>query len=254
MLLCILMIPLNPNGVAMWWYPYQTLQDGQMLKLIEEWRPSNPNLMSDLGYFFFLGYLLFLLLRAKNKIQFLDLMLLLAFGFLALKSIRFWPLFFIVATFTIAKGKENPKEMFRFEPIVGIMGILLILGVSLQGSRILSSFDSARIDPDIISYLKQNPPQRLFNDYNEGGYLIYQGVPVFIDGRADLYSQHNLTDYYNLLHLNGDFKTLLEYYNFDVLLLEKGSSLAIYLKEKENYEILLQKGEHVLYQKKDYIV
>ena len=29
---------------------------------------------------------------------------------------------------------------------------------------------------------------KLFNEYNYGSYLLYKGVPVFIDSRADLYA------------------------------------------------------------------
>ena len=29
---------------------------------------------------------------------------------------------------------------------------------------------------------------RLFNEYNYGSYLLYEGIPVFIDSRADLYA------------------------------------------------------------------
>ena len=29
---------------------------------------------------------------------------------------------------------------------------------------------------------------KLFNEYNYGSYLLYKGIPVFIDSRADLYA------------------------------------------------------------------
>ena len=29
---------------------------------------------------------------------------------------------------------------------------------------------------------------KLFNEYNYGSYLLYRGIPVFIDSRADLYA------------------------------------------------------------------
>ena len=29
---------------------------------------------------------------------------------------------------------------------------------------------------------------KMFNDYNYGSYLLFRGIPVFIDSRADLYS------------------------------------------------------------------
>ena len=29
---------------------------------------------------------------------------------------------------------------------------------------------------------------KLFNEYNYGSYLLFEGIPVFIDSRADLYA------------------------------------------------------------------
>ena len=29
---------------------------------------------------------------------------------------------------------------------------------------------------------------KLYNEYNYGSYLLYRGIPVFIDSRADLYT------------------------------------------------------------------
>src|SRR5580704_4216484 len=44
---CLAVIPLNPNGVRMYWYPLQTLRSRSMQKYIEEW--FSPN-FHDLRY------------------------------------------------------------------------------------------------------------------------------------------------------------------------------------------------------------
>jgi hypothetical protein len=53
-----------------------------------------------------------------------------------------------------------------------------------------------------ISAVAAVPPAvaatRVLNDYSFGGYLIGQGVPVFIDGRADLYGDAFLQAYAKL--------------------------------------------------------
>ena len=42
----------------------------------------------------------------------------------------------------------------------------------------------------ILDYFKETGfyNVRIFNEYNYGSYLLYRGIPVFIDSRADLYS------------------------------------------------------------------
>ena len=44
---------------------------------------------------------------------------------------------------------------------------------------------------------------KVLNFYNFGGFLISQGVPVFIDGRADLYGNKAVNDYFSLIY-SGD--------------------------------------------------
>ena len=39
---------------------------------------------------------------------------------------------------------------------------------------------------------------RVFNDYIFGGYLIYRGIPVFIDGRIDMYGNETLNTYLSI--------------------------------------------------------
>jgi len=41
---------------------------------------------------------------------------------------------------------------------------------------------------------------KVLNFYNFGGFLISQGVPVFIDGRADLYGNKVVNDYFEWIH------------------------------------------------------
>ena len=46
-------------------------------------------------------------------------------------------------------------------------------------------------------------PGPVFNDYNFGGYLIHAGVPVFIDGRADMYGDQFLEKYDDAISLRS---------------------------------------------------
>ena len=42
-----------------------------------------------------------------------------------------------------------------------------------------------------LKYIKENLDVnsiKLFNEYNYGSYLLFEGIPVFIDSRADLYA------------------------------------------------------------------
>lgn len=67
---------------------------------------------------------------------------------------------------------------------------------------------------------KQNA-SRVLNDYYFGGYLIFQGIPTFIDSRAELYGAAFLARYMRAIALEdlADFVKLLDEYKIDSTLL-----------------------------------
>ena len=71
-----------------------------------------------------------------------------------------------------------------------------------------------------------NEPVHMINNFSWGGYLIYSGVPVLIDGRADMYGDAFLKEYREGLLLaepNG-LQKLLEKHRIAWTILEPGSA------------------------------
>ena len=61
---------------------------------------------------------------------------------------------------------------------------------------------------------RTNITGNVFNWYNFGGYLIFSGIPTFVDGRADLFGDAFLQKYQNavdLVDINDAFELLDEY-------------------------------------------
>ena len=72
-----------------------------------------------------------------------------------------------------------------------------------------------------VDVLKRQNPKRVLNDLPFGGYLIWRSVPVFVDGRAELYGEQFEMNYYNALRLkdvNRLFE-LLKQYDIDAVML-----------------------------------
>jgi hypothetical protein len=61
----------------------------------------------------------------------------------------------------------------------------------------------------------------VLNDYSFGGYLIFAGIPTFIDGRSELYGGPFIARYNRDISLAdlGDFLKLLDQYKFGATLL-----------------------------------
>ena len=84
--------------------------------------------------------------------------------------------------------------------------------------------------------------------YDYGGELVYNEIPVFIDGRADLYTKYNYKDYLDISKCNNNYNKLVNKYDFDYLLIDKKYTIYNCLN-REDYEVLYENKELILYKK-----
>ena len=248
-ILCILAVMINPHGITMLFYPYQNMADSLMLSTIAEWQPSNLNHLSHYVYFSFMLITFLVMLFSKKKIRLLDFIFYLFFLYLGLKSIRFWFFSYIVCSFFIfyyvSKRKLDSYTclmLFSFSLV-----LLIIFGKTFSYSKVLST---KTLSNSAISVLKKEEPKRLFNYYDYGAYLIYKDIPVFIDGRADLYSKYIYEDYQIISRLSYGFVDLIEKYRFDYFVVPKESGIASYLNTQNNYKLIYQDKKCLIFKTK----
>jgi hypothetical protein len=72
-----------------------------------------------------------------------------------------------------------------------------------------------------LDVLKAHQAKRILNDLPFAGYFIAQGVPVFIDGRAELYGEAFVMAYYRAMQLKdvNVLLDLLKTYDIDAVVL-----------------------------------
>ena len=82
-----------------------------------------------------------------------------------------------------------------------------------------------------LEYLNAHPiPGKMLDYYGFGGYLVFAGRPVFIDGRGDLYERSGVFgDYVHLNEFEPGSLEILRNYGIDVCLLGTKQSLAAVL-------------------------
>jgi hypothetical protein len=80
-----------------------------------------------------------------------------------------------------------------------------------------------------VDVLKASPAKRVLNDAFFGGYLIWRDVPVFIDGRAELYGEQFVMKYFHALFLKDPnaLYDILKTYDIDALLLKKDTPASL---------------------------
>ena len=240
---------INPHGFKMTIYPYTNMLDNTMISSISEWAPTNINKMTHIPFFILGIIILFILLFSKKKINFIDFAF---FGlgiFLGLKAIRFWPYLYILSSYYIFDYVEDYK--FNNIKYIIIFIDLLIISLFIKSiNNINIEVNKEYLDKEFVSVIKKENPKKLFNVYDTGGELIYHSIPVFIDGRADLYSSTGLlSKYLNIVDLDVDYEVTIDKYYFDYYLVESGSKLERYINNN-GVEKIYSNDKYVLYKRK----
>ncbi|MBC7263119.1 MAG: hypothetical protein H5T64_02035 [Chloroflexi bacterium] len=93
---------------------------------------------------------------------------------------------------------------------------------------------------DGARYILENlPDARVLNEYAWGGYLIWAWYPyqrVFIDGRADMHGDAFLQEYMDVRQCRPNWRAILDKYEVNAALVEKGSPLSVLLSESRDWE------------------
>jgi len=249
MILSMIAVLINIHGFKMFIYPYANIFDRTMLTNIIEWRNTSLSYWQDYPYYLFVIFVLFILLFSDKKINFVHLIIFMVMVYLGLKSIRFWAYAYIVSAFFIYDYVKK-REIERGTNtciilLAAFLGIFFLFNIKSK----LNEPYQLNLNDEIISVIKKEQPERLFNMYDYGGELIYNDIKVFIDGRADLYSPYNYKDYINISKLGSDYVELISKYNFDYFLVDRNYPISTYLKYDADYELIYAEDDILFYKK-----
>jgi hypothetical protein len=249
---------INPAGVELWIYPFLTLGSGAMQAYIQEW------LSPDFHQTFFWPFAAMLALGVlgwifnKDRPTVTELLLFLGTGAAGLLSARHIPLFAIVATpiivrhwLGVASGNQlasvlnNSQEDVPMKPLFAGLNVLLLLlalatavfwtnnKISNNDAAIAARYPIAAVDFLESSGLAE---ARGYNSYNWGGYLIWRGIPVFVDGRADVYGDPFLLVYRRTFEVRPNWQEPLTQYNVEYVLMERGTPLTAVLTASPDWQ------------------
>jgi hypothetical protein len=206
---------------------------GELLTVIYEWMPANFSSFTAfegalLGLIA-LGYYRGLVLSAPR------IFLILFLTWSALTHVRSIEAFAFLVPLVLAKplGQMFPRQ----EPdaagsdgwparYVTALGALMIVAAAWTSTSIYMghhrfTFTMAQTPVAAVDLLEQRKAQRIFNGYQFGGYLISRGIPVFADGRAELYGEKFVMDFFKATEGKKPelLPRLLDEYKIDATLL-----------------------------------
>lgn len=206
---------------------------GGLLHLIAEWAPvdfSRPSLIlavvfAALGAVLYTGFTLSL----PRTLIVAGLL------FMALSHVRNIEIFAFLTPLVVAGPLAQRFNLKRdadtnaLRAVPGVAAVLMagVLTAALAAGRGYSppvdQSPAAALDA-----LHAASASRTLNDLPFGGYMIWRGAPVFIDGRAELYGETFGLAYYDALRLKNvdGFLGLLKTYNVDSALLSPSTPAA----------------------------
>lgn len=270
---------LNPAGDGAYTYLVKTMQ-GNTTDSINEHLPLTLVENSE----FMVSVVLFIIVLTftESKIRLSDLFMLGGMTFLSFFSRRQVSMFAIfcapiLANLLAQMFEKNSKDLFikLEEAIVGWFGAVVVTCLSiiictniikptLNGDFVDTSSYPVDASEWILSNLDVDNI-RLYNEYNYGSYLLYRGIPVFIDSRCDLYSpefngEYNkeskeydgrdiFSDALNIPSLSVDYEEMFEEYDITHVILYSNAKLAMILEDDSNYKELYDKGNFKIFER-----
>lgn len=267
-ILTVLALLVNPIGWKVMEYPYRNLGDKLSMSMISEWAAPDAKSIGHLILFFLpIVLMLFGFLAEEAEIRLIDLLVMGLFVFLFLRSQRFIILWYIAAVFCafrympearIAEIKSKIEYLISGVTFAAVVaGNMICLFVACQNMQQGNSMVSELLSDEMLTFLSEERPQRLYNDYDYGGELIFHEIPVFWDGRADLYAaEHIMENASNLLYVRSNgrgtnasyIEELISYYNFDGFLIARERPLCEYLlSHPEKYRIAFSDDEAIFF-------
>ena len=274
MIICALTGLLTPLETTPYTYLIKTMQ-GNTTQNINEHLPMT--LINCVEILCVLIIFIALLAFTNVKIRLADLFMLGGLTFLMLYSKRQSTMFVIMCsiilnrlTYQFMKNEwENIDEKlievfttwfggFMLSALVLILSLYFIKP-KVKSQYIDESTYPVQMSDFILQYFEENniniEDVRLYNEYNYGSYLLYRGIPVFIDSRCDLYApEYNggrdiFMDFIESSNLDVWFEDIFEKYDITHVILYKDSKMNMIIQDAnlDGYELIKEDDKFVFY-------
>lgn len=271
-IICLFTGLLTPIGDTPYTYLFKTMQ-GNTTQNINEHLPMT--LSSETEVICTLILFLSIMIFTKTKIRLCDLFMLSGLCYLMLMSRRQITMLALICSpilnrmlVELAKiyTKENIEQVV--EKLTKVFAIIVIsvimLGLSYYEGK--DKLDDTYIDEtaypvQACDYILENidlKTARFYNEYNYGSYMIFRGIPVFIDSRADLYApEFNNTiddifmDFINTSNIGTFYEDTFEKYNVTHVITYKNSKTNMIITDTKDpkYKELYSDKYFVIYER-----
>ena len=143
----------------------------------------------------------------------------------------------LIGRYTKNGLKEAEKTAQNIGVIISVTVLIALISYDSVKPKLDDKFVNESSYPvAACDYIVENidlSTARFFNEYNYGSYMLFRGIPVFIDSRADLYApefsgnkdEDIFTDFINTSSISKFYEETFEKYNINYVILLKKSKI-----------------------------
>ena len=273
MIICAFTGFLTPLGDTPYTYLVKTMQ-GNTTENINEHLPMTIAKEKDLmcTLIIFLSILIF----TKAKIRLSDLFMLCGLCYLALSARRQVSIFAIINSLVLnriliemlriyedKRAEDIDKLLINQIPIlIGLIAITFGLSFYQAKDKFNDSYISESSYPvEACDFILENidlGKAKFYNEYNYGSYMLFRGIPVFVDSRADLYApefsgkeEDIFMDFIETSNISKFYEDTFEKYNITHVITYKNSktNMIITKTKDSNYKELYRDKYFVIYER-----
>lgn len=268
---------INPSGLTPYTYILKSVS-GETMSYINEHKPVTFEYLQE-NQPYIIAYVLsiFILIYPKQKVKLHDIFLIIGLTIMTLLGVRQIAIFIVVLSRIWAKYIEEIKNSFLSLKIFNgekflclrifstVIIILAIFYISFKYYQIYKNRDFVEEDAYPVKaaeWIKNNldlEVLRIYNNYTDGSYLVFAGIPDFVDTRCDLFTAEfnkNLekgndifSDSMRVQENSDDYKIIFEKYDINAALVNKNSFYLFKLEYDKDFEKVYEDENYIVYVK-----
>ena len=273
MVICAFTGLLTPTGDTPYTYLYKTMK-GNTTENISEHQPLT--LINNTEAICTLVILLAILTFTKTKIKLSDLFFVGGLCYLMFSSRRQFSMLVLIGSVVLGRlivdmitrysknGLKDVDDVVKNNLVLVLLTILMgIFSYNSIKPVLDDKFVSEKSYPvSACDFILENidlSTAKFYNEYNYGSYMLFSGIPVFIDSRADLYApefsgnkdEDIFSDFINTSSISKYYEDTFEKYNITHVILGKKSktNLIINKSHDENYKEIYSDDNFVIYER-----
>jgi hypothetical protein len=264
----------NPSAYKLVFFSLGTLGSDAIQANILEWRSPDFHQV----YFWFFGITIVLGAMAwvfsPRRPTPTEILLFLGTAAGGLISARHIPLFAVVAPIILSRhlllvlDGTGLYRLFSEEDdaqarptgamqAVNWLIIVLVVGVGLLWTAVRISNNHLAVEKSFplaaVDFLEESglDESNIYNHYEWGGYLIWRRIPVFIDGRTELYGNEFFLSYLQAFEARQNWQEPLDAYEVETVVMPRNSALATVLTVSSDWEVVYLDDQARIFQRQE---